>query len=181
MVGLKRNVVVFGVMVVVLAGLLAMAVYRRSLPIRGEVVAKGKPAPEFTLTDLAGKPLALSSLRGKAVVLNFWATWCPPCKQEVPWFVEMQNRYGAQGLQVVGINMDDAGDLKDVARFGAENGVNYTLLIGQERVAQQYGGVDSLPTTFYLDRNGVVVAHFIGQPNGPSEVEKNVRLALGLP
>jgi cytochrome c biogenesis protein CcmG/thiol:disulfide interchange protein DsbE len=93
----------------------------------------------------------------------------------------MQNRYGAQGLQVVGINMDDAGDLKDVARFGAENGVNYPLLIGQERVAQQYGGVDSLPTTFYLDCNGVVVAHFIGQPNGPSEVEKNVRLALGLP
>ena len=180
MVGLKRNVVVFGVMVVVLAGLLSMAVYRRHMPHTGEVAAKGKPAPEFTLTDLAGHPVALSSLRGKVVLLNFWATWCPPCKQEIPWFVEMQKRYGAQGLQVVGINMDDAGDLKDVARFAAENGVNYPILIGQEAVAQQYGGIDSLPTTFYLDRKGGVVERFIGQPNGQDEVEKSIRLALGL-
>jgi peroxiredoxin len=92
----------------------------------------------------------------------------------------MQKRYGAQGLQVVGINMDDAGDLKDVARFAAENGVNYPILIGQEAVAQQYGGIDSLPTTFYLDRKGEVVERFIGQPNGQDEVEKSIRLALGL-
>ncbi len=180
MFGLKRKIVVFGVMVVVLAGLLAMAVYRRNMPHKGEVAAKGKPAPEFTLTDLAGRPVALSSLRGKAVLLNFWATWCPPCKQEIPWFVEMQKRYGAQGLQVVGVNMDDAGDLKDVARFGAENGVNYPILIGQEQVAQQYGGIDYLPTTFYIDRKGVVVERVFGQPTGRDDVEKNIRLALGL-
>ena len=71
--------------------------------------AKGQPAPEFELKDLAGKNVRLSDYRGKVVLLNFWATWCPPCKEEMPWFVDLQRRYGAQGLQVIGVALDDSG------------------------------------------------------------------------
>ena len=79
----------------------------------------GHDAPDFVLTDLQGNTVKLSDLRGKAVVLNFWATWCPPCKEEIPWLVDLQKRYGSQGLQIVGISMDD-GDPKDVVKFAAE-------------------------------------------------------------
>jgi peroxiredoxin len=181
---LKRNIVVFAVMVVVIAGLLLMARFRQHLPgapgsSSGNSVAdKGKPAPDFTLTDLQGHAVRLKDLRGKAVVLNFWATWCPPCKEEIPWFVQMQKQYGAQGLQVVGVSMDDDGDQKAIAKFAAENSINYPILLGKEQVAQLYGGIDYLPTTFYIDRRGVVVERVFGQPER-SEIEQNVKLVVG--
>ncbi len=110
------------------------------------------------------------------MVLNFWATWCPPCKAEIPWFVELQKRYGAQGLQVVGVNMDD-GDRKDVEKFVAENSINYPVLLGKENVAEEYGGIDYLPTTFYIDRSGVVIDRVFGQPER-AEIEQNVKRAI---
>src|ERR1017187_10921496 len=108
-------------MVVVVAGLLTLAKFRLRLPgARTEAVAaKGHDAPDFVLTDLQGQTVKLSDLRGKAVVLNFWATWCPPCKQEIPWLVELQKRYGGQGLQIVGGSLDD-GDPKALGKLGAE-------------------------------------------------------------
>ena len=179
---MKRRVVVFGVMVVVLAGLLVMARYRgafRAVRANAHAVAsKGHDAPDFTLTDLQGHAVKLSDLRGKAVVLNFWATWCPPCKQEIPWFVDLQKRYGPEGLQVVGVNMDDEGDQKNVAKFAAENSINYPILLGKENIAAAYGGIDYLPTTFYIDRNGVVMDRVFGQPGSPAEIEQNVKRAI---
>jgi peroxiredoxin len=177
---LKRRVVVFGVMVVVLAGLLLMARYQGKFPAARSrsVAAKGHDAPDFTLTDLQGHVVKLSDLRGKAVVLNFWATWCPPCKQEIPWFVDLQKRYGPEGLQVVGVNMDDEGDQKNVAKFAAENSINYPVLLGKENVAAAYGGIDYLPTTFYIDRGGVVMDRVFGQPGTPAEIEQNVKRAI---
>jgi len=175
----KRKVIIFAVMVVVVAGLLIMAKFRENLPgggARSVAATKGRNAPDFVLTDLQGNNVKLSDLRGKAVVLNFWATWCPPCKQEIPWFVDIQKRYGSQGLQVVGVSMDD-GDQKDVARFAAENSINYPILLGKEKVAEQYGGIDYLPTTFYIDRNGVVMDRVFGQP-GRDEIEQNVKRAI---
>ena len=176
---MKRNIVVFALMVVVVAGLLTLA--RFQLGLRGgrgaaAVAAKGHDAPDFVLTDLQGQTVKLSDLRGKAVVLNFWATWCPPCKQEIPWLVELQKRYGGQGLQIVGVSMDD-GDPKDVVKFAAENSINYPVLIGEEKVAEQYGGIDYLPTTFYIDRNGVVLDRVFGQPER-EEIEQNVKRAI---
>ncbi len=176
---MKRKIVVFAVMVAVIAGLLVLAKYQKKFPsgaTAATAAAKGNSAPDFVLTDLQGKTLKLSDLRGKAVVLNFWATWCPPCKAEIPWFIEMQKRYGAQGLQVVGVNMDD-GDASDVKKFAAENSINYPILLGQEKVAEQYGGIDYLPTTFYIDRSGVVVARVFGQPER-AEIEQNVKRAI---
>jgi peroxiredoxin len=170
-------------MVAVIAGLLVLAKYQKKNSAEhsnggaaATVAAKGHDAPDFVLTDLQGKSVKLSDLRGKAVVLNFWATWCPPCKAEIPWFVEMQKRYGSQGLQVVGVSMDD-GDQKDVEKFVAENSVNYPILLGKEKVAEEYGGIDYLPTTFYIDRSGVVMDRIFGQPER-DEIEKNVKRAI---
>src|SRR6266516_3488443 len=129
---MKRGIVVFAVMVVMIAGLLVFAHFRQALPgaapARNPVASSpGHSAPDFDLTDLQGNEVKLSDLRGKAVVLNFWASWCAPCKEEIPWFVEMQKRYGSQGLQIVGIAMDD-GDPKEVVKFAAENSMNYLVL-----------------------------------------------------
>ena len=107
--------------------------------------------------SLDGKNLKLSDLRGKAVLLNFWATYCGPCKIEMPWFVELQKEYGPQGFQIVGVAMDDA-STEDIAKFAKEMGVNYPILLGKESVGQSYGGVSVLPTTFFLDRDGKLIA-----------------------
>jgi len=178
----KGKVVIFTLMVVILAGLLLLARFKNKPPTgvahAPAVASKGLAAPDFVLTDLEGHSLKLSDLRGKAVVLNFWATWCPPCKQEIPWFVELQKRYGSAGLQVVGVSMDDAGDRKDVVKFAAEQSINYPVLLGKDSVASQYGGIDYLPTTFYIDRNGVVLDRVFGQPDNRDEIEQNVKRAL---
>ena len=122
---------------------------------------KGQTAPDFTLANLDGKSVQLSSYRGQAVLLNFWATWCGPCKIEMPWFVELQKQYGPEGLQIVGVAMDDS-DQGDIAKFVKEMGVNYPILIGKEAVGQEYGGVNVLPTTFFIDRDGKIVAREFG-------------------
>lgn len=179
---MKRNIVIFALMVVVVAGLLAFARFRQrlpgslALPASAQVTAPGHNAPNFALTDLQGNTVKLSDLRGKIVVLNFWATWCPPCKQEIPWLVDMQKRYGSQGLQIVGVSMDD-GDPKDVVKFAAANSINYPILIGEDKVADQYGGIEYLPTTFYIDRNGVVLDRVFGEPQR-EEIEQNIKRAI---
>ena len=123
---------------------------------------RGAPAPDFTLKTLDGKSLKLSDLRGKAVLLNFWATWCAPCKIETPWIVDLQNRYAAQGLQVVGVSMDDESETDSIKKFAQEMRVNYPILRGTEDVARAYGGMQFLPTTYFVDRNGNVIGRILG-------------------
>ena len=137
---------------------------------------KGQPAPDFTLQSLDGKSVHLSDFRGKAVLLNFWATWCQPCKIEMPWFVELQKRYGPEGLQVVGIAMDDASPA-DIARFAKDLGVNYPILVGKDAVGDAYGGVQFLPETFYIGRDGNVVDRVFGL-KGKGEIEDDIKKAL---
>ncbi len=127
----------------------------------GTLSPDGKPAPDFTLDSLDGKAVTLSGYHGQAVLLNFWATWCGPCKVEMPWFIELQKQYGSQGLQIVGVAMDDASK-EDIQKFVTEMGVNYPILLGKESVGQQYGGVNVLPTTFFIDRDGKIVAREFG-------------------
>ena len=176
---LKRGIVIFALMVVVIAGLLTFALFRRNLPSAQNAAASapGHAAPDFDLADLQGNSVRLSSLRGKAVVLNFWASWCAPCIEEIPWLVEMQKRYGGQGLQIVGVSVDD--DPKDVLKFAAKNAINYPILIGEEKVVNEYGGIDYLPTTFYIDRNGLVLDRVFGQP-GRKEIEQKIRRAIAV-
>jgi len=137
----------------------------------------GKAAPDFTLQTLDGKNVTLSSLRGKGVLLNFWATWCGPCKIEMPWFVELQKEYGPQGLQIVGVAMDDSSP-QDIQTFVKEMGVNYPVLLGKESVGQAYGGVDVLPTTFFIGRDGKIVAREFGLQSRSLFVD-NIKKSLG--
>jgi thiol-disulfide isomerase/thioredoxin len=115
-------------------------------------------------------------LRGKAVLLNFWATWCGPCKIETPWLVELQNKYGSQGLQVIGVAMDDSGK-EDIAKFAKDMGVNYPVLLGKEAVGDAYGGVPALPESFFIGRDGKIVDKIIGL-KGKADIEDSVKQAL---
>jgi len=176
---LKRNIVIFSLVLVVVAAMLLSNKLAKK-PVGGQIDQssfKGKPAPDFELKDLNGKTVKLSDYRGKAVLLNFWATWCPPCKAEMPWFVDMQNRYAAQGFQVVGVSMDDGGP-NDVIKFTREIGVNYPILMGKETVAEQYGSVEFLPTSFFIDRNGNIVDRVFGMAER-KDIENNVIKLLG--
>ena len=138
-----------------------------------------KVAPDFALQSIDGKTVRLSDFRGKAVLLNFWATYCAPCRIEMPWFVELQDRYAAEGLQVVGVAMDDASP-DDIEKFASELGVNYPILVGEETVGNAYGGVQFLPSTFYIGRDGKVVGKVFGLKT-KNEIEENVKKTLAHP
>jgi peroxiredoxin len=137
---------------------------------------RGKSAPDFTLQSLDGKTVRLSDFHGKAVVLNFWATWCEPCKIEMPWFVDLQKKYAADGLQILGVAMDDASP-QDIDKFAKQMGVNYPVMVGKDSVGDAYGGVQFLPATFYIGRDGKVVDKVFGI-KGRGEIEDDVKKAL---
>jgi cytochrome c biogenesis protein CcmG/thiol:disulfide interchange protein DsbE len=120
-----------------------------------------KTAPNFTLKDADGRSVKLSDYKGKVVLLNFWATWCGPCKIEIPWFVDFEQKYKDRGFAVLGVSMDDDG-WSAVKPYITDKKLNYRVLLGNDTVGDQYGGVDSLPTTFLLDRTGRVAATHIG-------------------
>jgi thiol-disulfide isomerase/thioredoxin len=141
---------------------------------------KGKLAPDFTLTTLQGKQIRLSSLRGKPVVLNFWATWCGPCKMEMPWFQEFAGKYADRGLVVLGVANDDASPevLKNVV--GRLN-ITYPILLKNQSVVEAYGGLDALPETFYIDPKGIVTIETAGASPGASgktEIQHNIDTLL---
>jgi thiol-disulfide isomerase/thioredoxin len=139
-------------------------------------LTQSSPAPDFSLVSLDGKTMHLSDFRGKAVLLNFWATWCGPCKIEMPWFVDFQKQYGSQGLQIVGIAMDDASK-EDIEKFAKDLSVNYPILIGKEAVGDQYGGVPALPESFVIGRDGKIMDKIIGL-RGKPEIEDAIKKAL---
>ena len=116
-------------------------------------------APPFTLPDINNKQVSLSDFKGKIVILDFWATWCPPCKREIPDFIDLQKEYGSKGVQIVGIGLDDPGKLRAFAR---QNGMNYPVLLGTQDLALEYGGIQGIPTTFIIDRSGKIVSKFEG-------------------
>src|SRR5271157_69129 len=133
--------------------------HRAHGPAKGQLI--GNLAPDFELQTLDGKTVKLSDFRGKAVMLNFWATWCEPCKIEIPWFVELQKQYGPQGFQIVGVAMDEDSN-EEVAKFAQKMSINYPVLLGKESVEQSYGGVGVLPVTFFVDRDGKLIAREFG-------------------
>lgn len=174
-----RNPLALVVVAVVAAAMLYIGFHlaRRSAgPEAPPILGRSMPAPDFTLESLDGKNMRLSDFRGKAVLLNFWATWCGPCKIEMPWFVELQQKYGTDGLQIVGVAMDDSSK-EDIAKFAKEMGVNYPVLLGKEAVGDEYGGVPALPESFFIGRDGKIVDRIIGL-KGKGEIEDSIKKAL---
>jgi thiol-disulfide isomerase/thioredoxin len=174
----NRNPLALVFVAIVAAAMLYVGFHmaRRSGSDAPGILGKSTPAPDFTLERLDGGNMKLSDLRGKAVLLNFWATWCGPCKIETPWLVELQKQYGSQGLQVLGIAMDDSGK-DDIEKFAKDMGVNYPVLLGKEAVGDAYGGVPALPESFFIGRDGKIVDRIIGL-RGRGEIEDSIRKAL---
>jgi cytochrome c biogenesis protein CcmG/thiol:disulfide interchange protein DsbE len=148
----------------------------------------GKPAPAFTLEDLSGNKVSLASYKGKALVINFWATWCAPCKLETPWLVELRNQYAAQGFEVLGVSADDidrgdpqklSDEKRAIARFVQQMHMPYPVLIDADSISRPYGGLDDLPTSFFVDREGTVIAAQVGLTS-KDETERNIKKALGI-
>jgi thiol-disulfide isomerase/thioredoxin len=149
----------------------------------------GKPAPAFTLRDLKGNEVSLADYKGKAVLVNFWATWCGPCKLETPWIVQLRDQYASEGFEVIGIDSegddlpdtDKAGLAKQktaVADFVQQEHMPYPVLLGGDSLEKPYGGLDAMPTSFYVDRNGTVVAAQMGI-SSKADMEAKIRKIIG--
>src|SRR5438552_7496165 len=136
-----------------------------------------KPAPEFELKDADGKTVRLSDYKGKVVLLDFWATWCGPCKIEIPWLKDFQRKYKDRGFEVIGVSMDEEG-WQVVKPFVSEVGINYRIVIGDDSTAQLYGGVDALPTAFVIDREGRIAAVHVGLTS-KGEIQHGIEEVLG--
>jgi peroxiredoxin len=171
----SKRILIYGIVALCLLGLYLAG--RRSAQ-KPKPTASGNLAPDFTLTDLDGHKLTLSDYRGKVVLLDFWATWCGPCRTEIPHFVEMQNKYGPQDFQVIGISMDD--DAKPVRQFAQQYKLNYPVAVGDDKLADRFGGVMGLPVNFIIDRQGRVHAKYLGATD-VSVFDRDVKDLLAKP
>lgn len=133
------------------AGALALAFFAVS-PLRAQALPVVGPAPAWATTDLDGKPIGLEALKGKVVVVDFWATWCPPCVHEIPGYVKLQEKYADKGLVIVGLSLDR--NKAAVPPFAKKYGINYPLAIVGSEMTDLFGGVEGIPTTFLIDREG---------------------------
>ena len=140
-----------------------------ALPVLG-------PAPAWSLKDVHGLPITSEQFKGKVVVLDFWATWCGPCRQEIPGYVDLQRKYGKDGFVVVGVSLDQAGP-KVVEDFVKKFAVNYQMVMGDEAIQTAFGGMDAIPTTFLIDRAGQVRDRKVGAEPA-EEYEKKVKTLL---
>lgn len=120
----------------------------------------GRPAPELELVDVRGRPVSLAALRGKIVIVDFWATWCPPCVIEVPTFKKLHATYRDRGLEIIAISLDE--DEREVKTFIREHALPYTVILGDEKIAEKFGALTGLPMTFFIDRKGRIRAEHAG-------------------
>lgn len=141
-------------------------------------VEPGVRAPDFKLYDLDKNEVSLKSFKGKVVLLDFWATWCYPCRIEIPHFISLYDEYNESGLEVVGIALDRDG-ASAVKPFAEKEGMNYTIVIGNVSVTEDYGGIRSIPTTFMIDKKGIVYSKYVGVPRDISVFERDVKELLG--
>lgn len=148
-----------------ISGMLLLATNAPSFAFSADSLI-GSRAPEFAQRDINGRYVSITSLRGKVIVLNFWATWCPPCKKEIPGLDRLYGDYRSQGLEVVAVSTDSSE--RGIKEFLKETPLSYRILRdGDGKISRLYG-VYSLPTTFIVDRSGIVIKHFIGEQDWDS-------------
>ena len=147
----------------------------------------GKKAPAFTLTNTRGQKVSLADYKGKAVQLNFWATWCAPCKLETPWLVELEKQYAPQGFEILGVSFDDldkddpkllAKDKAGIVKGAEQLHIDYPVLIDGDSISKAYGNVEVYPTSFFIDRSGTIVSASMGLTS-KDDLEGNIKKALG--
>jgi thiol-disulfide isomerase/thioredoxin len=155
----KKKLLIGMVAVAVAFGIYSVGRLSRSRDRRA-TRAESPLAPDFSLPDLSGGYLQLSTYRGKVVLLDFWATWCDPCRDEIPRLVELQNKYGDRGLQIVGVSMDDGPE--PVRDFYRRFKMNYPVVMGNAKIGEIYGGILGLPIAFVIERDGRIYAKHIG-------------------
>ena len=141
---------------------------------------RSSSAPEFALKDANGQTAHLSDYKGKVVLLDFWATWCGPCKIEIPWFMDFERQFKDRGFAVVGVSMDEDG-WNAVKPFLMRMQINYRVLLGNDQIGNLYGGMDALPTTFLIDRQGNIVSKHIGVSSGKEEFKDAIVHLLDAP
>ncbi len=139
-----------------------------------------KVAPEFALKDSNGQTVRLADYKGKVVLLDFWATWCAPCKIEIPWFMDFEQQYKDRGFAVLGVSMDIDDGWAIVKPFIQDLKINYRVVLGNEQVSDLYGGLDALPTTLLLDRQGKIANIYIGA-KGKEEFRNDIMHLLDAP
>jgi peroxiredoxin len=139
--------------------ILALILFMTAACTKCNAIEMGQAAPEFSLSDPDGKTINMADFRGKVVILDFFATWCPPCREEIPDFIALQNTYGPQGFTMVGVSLVTAEETKD---FAAKIGINYPIMIDDGKVSNVYGPIRSIPTTFVIDKNMNIVKMYIG-------------------
>jgi len=169
-------------MCVVLGGVLAWT--GCSAPVTAKAAVKPdkerKTAPEFALKDSNGQTVHLADYKGKVVLLDFWATWCGPCKIEIPWFIEFEQQYKDRGFAVLGVSMDEDG-WTAVKPYLQQMKINYRIALGNDQVGDLYGGLDSLPTTFLIDRQGKIASLHIGVDRGKEDFRNDIMHLLEAP
>jgi len=147
---MKKKLIGLGIFTLIIFGLFLTAGLRLA---QGGLV--GNPAKPFIVTSLDGKTISLNSLKGKVVILNFWATWCPPCQAEIPEFVQFYRDFEKKGVVIIGLGVNNSD--ADLRKFSKENRINYPIVNdSKNRVANLYGGIRSIPTTFVIDRKGII-------------------------
>ncbi len=146
---------------ILFTGFIAKPDYKvNNLTVKQEVDKKVK-APDFVLTSTTGKTVKLSDYKGKIVIVDFWATWCPPCRKGVPDLIDLQNKY-KEKLMIIGISLDQGKTKDDVNPFIKNYGINYPVVYYNEKVLNDYGGIESIPTSFIIDKDGNVVNKHVG-------------------
>jgi peroxiredoxin len=174
----KNKILQAAVFLAFLAGLVLIR-HSGSATVSLQPIGQRKNAAAFTLPDADAHDVTLAGYRGKVVLLNFWATWCGPCQEEIPWFIDFENNYRDRGFTVLGVSLDEDG-WKAVRPYIQNSRMNYPVMLASRTVAASYGGIEGIPTTLLIDRSGKIAARYLGVPD-KANYQKNILQLLGEP